>query len=68
MRSRYAAVLELIAQGRTVTKDMVTGDPADRGTVWLADEPNQAEIDAAQAAAFRDAAEAQRQAMEGRSW
>jgi len=67
MLSRYNAVLEAIAKGRRLTKDMITGDPADARYELppLADEPGQASIDAEQARIFRDAVEAQARWLEG---
>jgi hypothetical protein len=69
MASRYDAVMEAIFAGRKLTKDMITGNPADRFTDLppLADESGQASIDAEQARIFRDAVEAQARWLEGGS-
>lgn len=72
MSSRYNAALAAILAGRKVTKDMITGDPADRYTVFeselppMQDEWNQAEIDAEQAEFLRAGIEERRKRMKGK--
>jgi hypothetical protein len=69
MGNRYNAVMEAIAKGRKLTKDMITGDPADARFELppMQDEPGQSTIDAEQARIFRDAVEEQMRYLEGRS-
>jgi hypothetical protein len=69
MASRYNAVMEAIFAGRKLTKDMITGDPADARYELppMQDEPGQWATDAEQARIFRDAAEAQARWLEGNS-
>lgn len=72
MSDRYNAALAAILGGRRVTKDMITGDPADRYTVFeadlppMVDETNQGDIDAQQAEFLRQGIEEQRRRMKGK--
>lgn len=65
--SRYNAVMEAIFAGRKLTRDMITGNPADAAYELppMQDEPGQSAIDAEQARRFRDAVEQQARYLDG---